>query len=58
MVTLVLDIQGLGSSFTGPGYSLPGKTHPSPQGLDSFPSIFSYPHTVSWYKVYFLLLAH
>ena len=47
MVTLVLDIQGLGNSFTGPGYSLPGKTHPSPQGLDSFPSIFSYPHTVS-----------
>ena len=46
-VALVLDIQGLGGSFTGPGYCLPDKTPIVPQGLDSFPAIFSIPHIVS-----------
>ncbi|VDI79040.1 Hypothetical predicted protein [Mytilus galloprovincialis] len=44
-VSLVLDVQSLGSSYIGPGYNHPEKHHATPQGLDSFPSIFSYPHS-------------
>lgn len=44
-VSLVLDVQSLGSSYISPGYNHPEKNHTTPQGLDSFPSIFSYPQS-------------
>ncbi|XP_064597265.1 KICSTOR subunit 2-like [Liolophura sinensis] len=42
-VSLVLDIQGIESTYKGPGYHHPHKQTELPKGLGSYPAIFSYP---------------
>lgn len=41
-VALVLNTQGLDGVYPG-GYQCPGRIVETPQGLNSFPTIFSYP---------------
>ncbi|VDI77113.1 Hypothetical predicted protein [Mytilus galloprovincialis] len=45
-VSLVLDVQSLGSSYIGPGYNHPQKHHTTPQGLDSFHLYSHIPHSM------------
>ena len=42
-VSLVLDTNGLGDTYQGPGYHHPQRVPSSPQGMDSYPAILSYP---------------
>ncbi|WAR18092.1 CL066-like protein, partial [Mya arenaria] len=42
-VCLVLDTQGLESPYRGPGYTHPDRQGDTPKGLDSYPTIFSFP---------------
>lgn len=42
-ISIVFDIQGVESTYAGPGYHFPGKFSEPPRGLAGFPAIFSYP---------------
>ncbi|XP_052763854.1 KICSTOR subunit 2-like isoform X2 [Mya arenaria] len=51
-VCLVLDTQGLESPYRGPGYTHPDRQGDTPKGLDSYPTIFSFPGAVQ--STYFI----
>ncbi|KAK7091804.1 KICSTOR subunit 2-like [Littorina saxatilis] len=42
-ISLVLDTNGLGDLYQGPGYHHPDRQACIPQGMDSYPAILSYP---------------